>query len=80
MRLSSAPPPNMPPRSPPPLPPTRWTITYAQTGSDDDEPAEIRVTETRNGAALTSVKEVRPVGATTPWLFRNETRLRRVGD
>lgn len=60
--------------------PTRWTIVYAQTGSDDDKPADIRVTETRNGAALTSVKEVRPVGGATPWLFRNETKLRRVGD
>lgn len=60
---------------------THWTIVYSQTGEDDDEPAEIRVTETRDGDVVTEVKEVRPVGAgEDAWRFRNQTRLTRVGD
>lgn len=59
--------------------PQAWTIVYAQTGEDDDKPAEIRVTETRNGDALLSKKEVRPVGGDDKtWRFRNQTRLQRV--
>ena len=59
--------------------PTDWTIVYSQTGSDDDRPAEIRVTETRSGDSMLSVKEVRPAGdASAPWRFRNQTRLSRV--
>lgn len=59
--------------------PTRWTIIYSQTGTDDDQPAEIRVTETRDGDDLLSVKDVRPAGdASAEWRFRNQTRLRRV--
>jgi hypothetical protein len=57
--------------------PTSWTLIYRQTGSDNDKPADIRVTETRTGNALLSVKEVSPVGAGT-WSFRNQTRLTRV--
>ena len=61
--------------------PTHWTLVYAETGEDDDAPADIRVTETRDGDALLSIKEVRPVGASTAaWRFRNQTRLTRVGD
>lgn len=60
---------------------THWTIVYSQTGEDDDEPADIRVTETRDGDAVMEVKEVRPVGAgDDAWRFRNQTRLTRVGD
>ncbi|WP_157072387.1 hypothetical protein [Brevundimonas bacteroides] len=61
--------------------PTSWTLVYSQTGEDNDEPADIRVTETRSGGDLMSIKEVRPVGAgEDAWRFRNQTRLRRVGD
>ncbi len=61
--------------------PTSWTLVYSQTGEDDDEPADIRVTETRSGKNLTSVKEVRPVGAgEDAWRFRNQTRLRQITD
>ena len=59
--------------------PTRWTIVYSQTATDDDKPAEIRVTETRDGADLVAVKEVRPAGSSAPWQFRNQTRLTRIG-
>lgn len=60
---------------------THWTIVYAETADDDDQPAEIRVTETRDGDTLLAIKEVRPVGADdSAWRFRNQTRLNRVGD
>lgn len=58
---------------------SHWTIVYAETGEDDDAPADIRVTETRDGDNVTAVKEVRPVGAgDDAWRFRNQTRLTRV--
>ncbi len=61
--------------------PTHWTVTYAETGEDDDAPANIRITETRDGDVLLAIKEVRPVGADDgAWRFRNQTRLTRVGD
>lgn len=61
--------------------PTHWTVIYAETGEDDDAPAEIRVTETRDGDQLLAVKEVRPVRADdTAWRFRNQIRLTRTGD
>mgnify|MGYP001810398744 CR=1 FL=1 len=61
--------------------PTSWTLVYTQTGEDNDEPADIRVTETRDGDSLTEVTEVRPVGAgEDAWRFRNQTQLTRVGD
>ena len=60
---------------------THWTLIYRQTGDDDDAPADIRVTETRDGGELVEMKEVRPVGAgDEAWRFRNQTRLTRVGD
>ncbi len=61
--------------------PTHWTLIYRQTGEDDDAPADIRITETRDGDALVEIKEVRPVGAgDDAWRFRNQTRLTRIGD
>ena len=60
---------------------THWTLIYRRTGEDDDAPADLRITETRDGDALLEVKEVRPVGAgDEAWRFRNQTRLTRVGD
>ena len=59
--------------------PDRWVVVSTRTGIDDDKPADIRVTETRNRDELMSVKEVRPAGdASAPWQFRNQTRLRRM--
>lgn len=58
-----------------------WVLIYESVANDDDQPAEIRVTETRDGDSLLSVKQVRPVGADdAAWRFRNQTRLTRVGD
>lgn len=60
---------------------SHWTLVYDSVAEDDDQPAEIRVTETRDGDSLLSVKTVRPVGADdSAWRFRNQTRLTRVGD
>lgn len=59
---------------------THWTLIYRQIGEDGDAPAEIRITETRDGDALVEIKDVRPVGAADDaWRFRNQTRLTRVG-
>lgn len=61
--------------------PTHWTLVYVGTGEDNEAPADIRVTETRDGDALVEIKEVRPVGASEEaWRFRNQTRLTRVGN
>lgn len=61
--------------------PTHWTLVYESVAEDDDQPAEIRVTETRDGDSLMSVKDVRPVGADdSAWRFRNQTRLTRLSD
>ena len=55
---------------------THWTLIYSETGADDDKPAELRITETRDGSSLRSVKEVRPIGAPeTAWRQRNQSRL-----
>jgi hypothetical protein len=60
--------------------PAHWTLAYEHTGRDGDSPARIRVTETREGDSLLSVKEVRPIApADAPWAFRNQTRLERQG-
>lgn len=60
--------------------PTHWSVIYERTGRDGDADAEIRVTETRDGADLLEIKEVRPVGSSEAWAYRNQTRLTRVGD
>ena len=57
-----------------------WRLSYRQAGTDDDKPADIRVTETLCGDELTSIKEVRPTGGDeAAWAFRNQTKLKRVG-
>lgn len=58
---------------------THWTVVYQHTGTDDDKPAEIRLTQTLDGDVLTALKEVKPVGAPdSAFAFRNQTRLQRV--
>ncbi len=56
-----------------------WTMCYEEDGRDGGEPARLRVTETRTGDALLTVKEVLPASATDGvWRFRNQTRLTRI--
>ena len=58
---------------------THWMMRYEEDGVDGGAPAKLRVTETRNGEALLTVKEVLPASATDGvWQFRNQTRLTRV--
>lgn len=58
--------------------PEQWTLVHRQSALDGGQPSEIRITQTRDGAVLTTLKEVRPTGAPdSAWAFRNQTRLTR---
>lgn len=58
---------------------THWTIVASRDGSDDDKPAKLRTTETRDGDSLLSIKEVLPASATDgTYVYRNQRRLTRV--
>jgi len=55
-----------------------WTVVYQQLGQDNRQPAVIRITQTRDGATLSSRKEVKPPEAPdTAFVLRNQTRLTR---
>jgi len=56
-----------------------WTVQYERDGTDGDQPARIRITETRDGETVLAIKEVMPSAeATKGWQFRNQTRLTKV--
>ncbi|TRW15103.1 hypothetical protein [Glacieibacterium frigidum] len=58
---------------------THWTIVASRDGTDDDNPAKLRTTETRDGDSLLSIKEVLPASATDgKYVYRNQRRLTRV--
>ena len=58
--------------------PQHWSVRYEHDGTDDDKPATLRTTETRDGDKLLSVKEVMPASEMAKgWQFRNQTRLTR---
>ena len=53
-----------------------WTLVETVHGKDDDRPATIRVTTTRDGASLVTLKEVDFTDdAKAGWLSRNRTTL-----
>ena len=55
---------------------THWTLVYQRRGQDDDKAADIRITQTRRGAELSALKEVKPVDAPdSAYVFRNQTVL-----
>lgn len=55
-----------------------WTILAIEEGTDDDRPARIRLTTTRDGASLTTLKEVDFLDEPgEQWLTRNRTVLTR---
>lgn len=55
---------------------THWTLVYQRQGQDDNKAADIRITQTRRGAELTALKEVKPVDAPdSAYAFRNQTVL-----
>lgn len=58
---------------------THWTIVASRDGTDDDKPARLRTTETRDGDSLLSIKEVLPASASDgKYVYRNQRRLTRV--
>ena len=58
---------------------THWAVRYERDGNDDDKPARIRTTETREGDRVITIKEVMPRSAEAQgWQFRNQTRLDRL--
>ncbi len=56
--------------------PDHWTLEEISEGKDDDRPARIRATTTRDGATMVTLKEVDFLDdATETWLTRNRTTL-----
>lgn len=57
----------------------RWTLEETRDGTDDDRPARIRETTTRDGATMETLKEVDFLDDTgEAWLTRNRTTLTKV--
>lgn len=53
-----------------------WTLVETIAGTDDDRPATLRLTTTRDGASLVTLKEVDFIDdAKAEWLARNRTTL-----
>jgi len=60
---------------------THWTLVATIKGDDDDRPATLRETTTRDGATMVTLKEVDFLDDTkAEWLTRNRTTLVRDGD
>jgi hypothetical protein len=58
-----------------------WTMVEESLGKDDDRPAMLRLTTTRNGNRIETVKQVDfQDDDKSEWLTRNRTRLTRVGE
>lgn len=58
-----------------------WTILALRDGQDDDRPARIRETTTRDGGRLVTLKEVDFLDEPgEKWFSRNRTVLERTGD
>ena len=56
-----------------------WSVVYRHVGTDGQDAAEIRVTQTLAGDELLAVKEVKAVDAPdSAFAFRNQVRLKRV--
>jgi hypothetical protein len=55
-----------------------WAMTYSRTGTDGDKLADIRMTVTRKGDELLTVKEVKePNAPDSSFANRNQTRLKK---
>lgn len=53
-----------------------FTLVFDSVGKDDDHPARLRITLTRKGTHLETLKEVNPdVSGKGEWRIRNRTRL-----
>lgn len=59
---------------------THWTVIAESDGKDDDRPAKIRETTTRNGTELVTLKEVDfSDDDKEEWLQRNRTVMKKTG-
>ena len=56
-----------------------WSIVYTRDGADNNQPALIRVTQTRDGNTLTTRSEVQPKSSQGIWTLRRGTDLVRDG-
>lgn len=56
--------------------PEQWRVVYEQDGVDDDRPARIRHTMTRNGVSMDSTKEVRFADSGDEFFLRNGSELK----
>lgn len=64
-----------------PVDATRWTMVEEALGRDDDRPAMLRLTTTRDGNTLETVKQIDfQDDDKSEWITRNRTRLTRVSD
>lgn len=62
----------------PPVSLTTWSLVLTERGEDDGRPADIRITLTRDGDEVRSVKEVDDLtDDVTAFAYRNEYRLTR---
>ena len=60
---------------------SHWTILSEADGRDDNRPARLRLTTVRDGAVMTTMKEIDFLDdAGEAWIQRNRTTLTRVGD
>jgi hypothetical protein len=60
---------------------THWTMVAMTTSTDDNRPARLRETTTRDGDTITTLKEIDWTDdAEENWLVRNRTRLTRAAD
>ncbi|HPU15311.1 MAG TPA: hypothetical protein PK808_04430 [Polymorphobacter sp.] len=56
-----------------------WSIVYTRDGTDNNQPALIRVTQTRDGNTLTTRSEFQPKTPQAVWTLRSGTDLVRDG-
>ena len=60
---------------------THWTIIEEVLSNDNNRPALLRYTTTRNGDKVETIKQIDfQDDATDEWISRNRTRLTRVED
>lgn len=65
----------------PALDAAHWTLVSETDGRDADRPARLRVTTVRDGAVMTTLKEVDFLDdAGEAWIQRNRSSLTRIGD
>lgn len=60
---------------------SHWAMVEEALGTDDDRPAKLRLTTTRDGDSIETVKQIDfQDDDKAEWITRNRTRLSRIGD